>query len=424
MRSFLRTGVILLVLLVLFCTSGTGLFDASRPAGAQAATPAALPSGIDLGLDRLVYVADFTDSGAWPTVSTRTQPAFVGDGKGTYHASSAGITDPVWGPSTAYSGRDYYAELAFDLETCGSQGTIYFLVRMSQPRVIDGNSFAYSLSCDGKLEARRLFGGELRADSSMKQGSPPKPGRHTIGVLSVGSTGRWFVDGREVGTFDNVLMAQSGRVGIGVSGTVTFDIQQLRIWTLAADALPTGTGKLIYDADFVTDSQWPQGLGESALTRTADEVYLLTTIADTKPFVALSGHPGGPDVVVQLIFEPRRCETPESSIGIIFRATKTRAYAFALECGGTYFVAILVPSDTRPSIDRYGVNRPLEPFAGNRSLAVLVKGSDVTLFIDGKQVAQLTVENPEEPSDAGVFAYSAPDSIQVGIRAFSVWAAP
>jgi hypothetical protein len=392
---------------------------------AQAPAPAAPPPGIDLGLGALAYQADFGDTKAWPALASGSKASFAGDGQGHYRATSTGGSTPAWGPSTAFVGRDYYAEMSVNVESCGDQGMLYFVVRMTRATVVDGSGYAYIVECDGTIMARRVFGGQVRLTNAPDSlDGPLKPGRHQFGVLSIGTTGRWFIDGREVGRVDSFLMPLMGRVGLGVSGHITFSVQQLRIWTLAADAIPGGTGALIYDADFAADRQWPNGLSDSALTRTADQVYLLDTLG--KPFVALSGRVKAADVAVRLVFEPRQCQA-DSSLGLLFRADAAAAYVFALQCDGTYFAGTIDRQSgtlDQPLL-KTGKALPMEVFAGNRSLIVVARGSTIKLFIDRKQVGTLTVKGAAAPGDAGIYATSASDggALQAGIKAFSVWSA-
>ena len=406
-------------LLVLFCV----LLGPALPVYAQAPAPGAPPLGVDLGLGALAYQADFRDTKAWPALATGSKASFAGDGKGQYRATSVDASTPAWGPSTAFVGRDYYAELVVNLESCGDQGVFYFVVRMTRATVVEGNNYGYIVECDGTVMARRVFGGRVQLTNATDSlGGALKPGRHQIGVLSIGTTGRWFVDGREVGRVDSFLMPLMGRVGLGVSGNIALSVQQLRIWTLAADALPAGTGALIYDADFASDKQWPTGLSASALTRTADQVYLLETLGD--PFAALSGHVKAADVVVRLVFEPRQCQA-DSSLGVLFRAGAATAYVFALQCDGTYFVGLL--NRRQGALDQplisTGKTRPMEAFAGNRSLTALAKGNTIRLFVDGKQAGTLALKGNTAPGDAGIYAASASGAMQAGIKTFSVWSA-
>ncbi len=405
-------------LLVLFCA----LLGPALPVHAQA--PGAPPPGVDLELGALAYQADFRDTKAWPALATGSKASFAGDGQGHYRATSVDTSTPAWGPSTAFVGRDYYAEMTVNLESCGDQGVLYFVVRMTRATVVEGNNYGYIVECDGTVMARRVFGGRVQLTNATDSlGGALKPGRHQIGVLSIGTTGRWFVDGREVGRVENFLMPLMGRVGLGVSGNIALSVQQLRIWTLAADAPPAGTGALIYDADFAADKQWPTGLSDSALTRTADQVYLLHTL--DRPFVALSGRVQAADVVVRLVFKPRQCEAA-SSLGVLFRAGSTAAYVFALQCDGTYFLGALNRQQSaldQPLIST-GKSRPMEAFADNRSLTVLAKGSTIKLFIDRKQVGTLTVQGTTSLGDAGIYAASAPGgALQAGVQVFSVWSA-
>jgi hypothetical protein len=406
--------------LVLLCM----LLGAALPAHAQAPAPGAPPPGVDLALGALAYQANFRDTKAWPALATNAKASFAGDGQGHYRATSADTSAPAWGPSTAFVGRDYYAEMTINLESCGDQGVLYFVVRMTRSTVVEGNNFSYIVQCNGTIMARRVFGGQVQLTNATDSlGGALKPGRHQIGVLSIGTTGRWFVDGREVGRVDSFLMPLMGRVGLGISGNIALSVLQLRIWTLAADAPPAGTGALIYDADFASDKQWPTGLTDSALTRTADQVYLLDTLGT--PFAALSGRVQAADVVVRLAFEPRQCQA-DSSLGLLFRATSTAAYVFALRCDGTYFVGVLNRQQNaldEPLIST-GKSRPMEAFADSRSLMVLAKGSTIKLFIDRKQVGTLTVKGATAPGDAGIYAASAPGgAMQAGVQVFSVWSA-
>ncbi len=385
---------------------------------AQAPTPQAPPSGVDLGLGSLVYQSNFADTKAWPSSG-----GFAADNSGQYTVKGNGTATPSWAPAaSAYAGRDYYAELGVNVESCSGQSALYFLTRMTDPDPVIGNSYALVLQCDGTLVGRRISGGDLRGiNVSKASGANAVIGQHKIGVLAIGVNERWFFDGQEVAAASSAAMPLKGHIGLGVSGDMAYNADYVRVWSLAADALPVAVGDTIYDSDFLQDTQWPVGINGDMITRVGGNSYLVNS--GGKPFLALSGKVNAAQYVLQMSITTRRCNA-DASVGVLFHATSDLkdAYAFAIQCNGAYKAGKLDANGQIASPTLTGNTDALVNFGEPFRLNVVSDGLSFRFFVGTKELGSVTASL--NAGDVGIYAAPAANGapIESGINSFTVWA--
>jgi hypothetical protein len=412
MKRLTRIWIVLFVMLSAFVATY------SLPiAQAQAPTPQAPPAGSDLGLGALIYQANFSDAKAWPA-----SQYFKADASGL-SAVGNGSNAPAWGPSTALRGMDYYTEITLNITSCSAQSAVYFLTRMAEPDPKVGNSYAFVIQCDGSVVGRRVSGGDLRiANQTTPAEGTSLVGRHHIGALMIGNTARLFFNGQEIINTTSPAMPLRGHIGFAVTGDMAYTIEDLRVWSLATDALPVEVGDAQFEADFLHDTQWPLGVSDAALTRTANHLYLVTTY--DKPFTALTGKVNSSQYVMRTSFLVRQCAA-DASAGVVYRADADlkNAYAFTIQCDGTYKAGKLNASGLIETPDLTGKTDPLDMFGDYTRLTVIADGQSYRFFVGTNEIG--TVTATLDPGDVGIYASSgaagAKASINISVKILSVW---
>ena len=387
------------ILIALLLTVGVGIASAQ-----DGGDPQALPPDADVGLNELVYTADFSSEANWANGSfedgaLRWEP--VADGLAVISPDAEGPARFV--PGTAFTALNFYVEMTFTPREClDGESAMLFNVR-SDPDSDDATlatAYVFVIECNGTYRSRPVnngvsglvdFSGNLPEALSAGEAV-------TLGVVVNGREIAWYVDGELLGTYIGSTNPVPGQFAVGAQLGLDALVTRLQVWSLegevaVSEELPqdidnpldsSSVGRNIFVESFF-DPSTPLITGWDDLApgyRIRDQVVVSSGQAVLARYLTDTPDPSSYRVyAVRVNFQLRQC-TGDGAFGLALGGDGESFTGLMIACDGTFTANEFINGELTETYLTQPVEAP-EPFSFGREISAVVSGETVFAYYEG-----------------------------------------
>ncbi len=377
--------------------------------------PVAPPDDTNLPVEDIAFEADFSDSEMWEAGQSGGDQMSYGLSDSGYSMVSASADGGIGAaPPINFVTDDFYTEFTFTVDGCQiPESALLFYLRMfpepNDPTTTD--SYVVVVQCSGDYRARSVQQGNpgpidvSGVTSGLEEGS-----EHVMGILMVGDTVAWFMDGEEIDTFEVTESRATGSLTPGAQRGFSYTITDWRIWNVKTtgssgmldgasqagetssgdDPVATGQlGAIIYEPPFEPPTSLPLGLHHNVAAYVAGGLLNVynTQAVGILPFTELEES----DVYLETSFIIRDCAT-DSSVGFVWRATEdfSSYYAYEMQCDGTFTAYLYSDGEISEVLATGEITPAPQDSDRNLTLGVYVRGDTAWVYFGTQALASFS----------------------------------
>lgn len=306
------------------------------------------PAEAELPLGDLVYTADFSDGEVWPEYSDNNlilSPTAAG-----FQISN---TDPEEGlglfAPTRIDYTDIYTEFSFNIDNCNDD-TSAVLVTLRDVGFSD--NYVFVLQCDGSYRSRPIIGENIgNVDRRGSADGVAVGTEHHMGMLMIGSTVTWYLDGVELENYTARGALDEGVITVGAQLGMEYTLTAWRVWEIDSPATSGGGDntsstndnplineeftEILYHPEFEPPSTIIYGL-HHPIARYYNPNGIGMYNNDETAIMALT-EVNAENYYFEVNYIIRSCED-DAVVGLIWRASEDLSdfYVLGVQCDGAY----------------------------------------------------------------------------------------